>query len=103
MSLLQTILVCDNYEIGGSLNYHSRIFSGIQADLMVVTITVSASDQKIQNITSPALRRFPSQKSTVLQVIYKAFKFSAFFSSFKSNNVKLFTPSFGTMPIQSKN
>ncbi|MEH2273044.1 MAG: hypothetical protein V7K68_32260 [Nostoc sp.] len=56
MSLLQTILVCDNYEIGGSPNYHFRIFSRTKADLFVVTITVSASDQKITDITEFSLR-----------------------------------------------
>jgi|GEM_PF-2524586 len=55
MYLLQTILVCDNYEIRGSPNYRFRIFSGIKADLVVVTITVSASDQKILDITKSSL------------------------------------------------
>ncbi|MEH1836336.1 MAG: hypothetical protein V7L29_30855 [Nostoc sp.] len=51
MSSLQTILVCDNYEISGSANYRFRIFYGTQADSVVVTITVCASDRKITDIT----------------------------------------------------
>jgi len=39
----------------------------------------------------------------VLQVIYKAFKFSGVFSSFKSNNVKPFIPNYGIVPTRSKN
>ncbi|MCC5630570.1 hypothetical protein [Nostoc sphaeroides] len=55
MYSLQTILVCDNYEIRGSPNYHFRIFSGVKADLVVVTITVFASDRKITDITKSSL------------------------------------------------
>ncbi|WP_375468735.1 hypothetical protein [uncultured Nostoc sp.] len=55
MSLLQTILVCDNYEIGGSANYRFRIFSGTKADSVIVTITVPVSDRKIIDITNFSL------------------------------------------------
>ncbi|MEH1841194.1 MAG: hypothetical protein V7L20_21160 [Nostoc sp.] len=55
MFSLQTILVCDNYEIRGSPNYRFRIFCGIKADLVMVTITVCISDQKITDITKSSL------------------------------------------------
>ncbi|WP_196512174.1 hypothetical protein [Nostoc sp. NZL] len=55
MSSLQTILVCDNYEIRGSPNYYFRIFSGKKADLVVITITVPASNRKITYITKFSL------------------------------------------------
>ncbi|MGJ5630040.1 hypothetical protein [Nostoc sp. CALU 1950] len=83
MSLLQTILVCDNYEISSSPNYHFRIFYGTKADSVVVTITVSASDQKITYITKFSLTAVRSQKSNVLQIIYKAFQFSEVFPIFQ--------------------
>ncbi|MFW9264876.1 hypothetical protein A4S05_18530 [Nostoc sp. KVJ20] len=83
MSSLQTILVCDNYEISSSPNYHFRIFSGTQEDLVVVTITVPASDRKITYITKFSLTAVRSQKSNVLQVIYKAFQFSEVFLIFQ--------------------
>ncbi|MEH1924540.1 hypothetical protein [Nostoc sp.] len=68
-----------------------------------MTITVSASNQKITDTTKSSLRQFISQKSTMLQLIYKAFQVSGFFSSFKSNNLKRLTPNYGTMPTRSKN
>ncbi|MBN3950183.1 MAG: hypothetical protein HWQ38_28430 [Nostoc sp. NMS7] len=50
---------------------------------MVITKTVSASDRKITDITKSNLRTVYIPRSSVVQVIYKAFQFSGVFLIFQ--------------------
>ncbi|MEH2022477.1 hypothetical protein [Nostoc sp.] len=69
-----------------------------------MTITVSASNRKITDITKFSLTAVYLPKVNYVAINpLKPFSFLSFFSSFKSNNVKLVTPNYGTMPTRSKN
>ncbi|MEH1951811.1 MAG: hypothetical protein V7K77_33400 [Nostoc sp.] len=68
-----------------------------------MTITVSASNRKIRDATKSSLTvvYLPTVKYAAINLQSLSGFWS--FSYFKSNNVKLLTPNYGTMPTQSKN
>ncbi|MEH2043965.1 hypothetical protein [Nostoc sp.] len=74
-----------------------------KAESVVVTITVSASNRKIRDTTKSSLTAVYLPTVNYAAINLQSLLVFWFFSSFKSNNVKLLTPNYGTMPTQSKN
>nr|MDZ7971753.1 hypothetical protein [Nostoc sp. DedQUE03] len=68
-----------------------------------MTITVSASNRKITDITKFSLMAVYFPKVNYVAINLQSFSVFWFFSFFKSNNIKLITPNYGTMPTRSKN
>ncbi|MEH1806564.1 hypothetical protein [Nostoc sp.] len=68
-----------------------------------MTITVSASNRKIRDTSKSSLTVVFVPTVNYAAINLQSLSGFWFFSSFKSNNVKLLTPNYGTMPTQSKN